>query len=156
MLREIRQLQHKNENLERQYKVLLQKHALVEQIIETLKDDRRCTVVVNRLRRGDNSRSIAQWLRRSTMNNAKALIPAFEAELTAAVEAYQVDRADKLSAGQLSSGMKPTLAQVFMDEWQQACCPGMHVMNPQLDSPSEADDAERQKSVPISSLLNSD
>ena len=156
MLREIRQLQHKNENLEQQHKALLQEHARVEQVIETLRDDRRCTMVVNRLRRGDNPRSIAQWLGRSTMNNAKALSPAFEAELTAAVEAYHLDRVEEPSAGQLSSGMKPTLAQEFMDEWQQACCPGMRGMNTQLDRPSEADDAERQNCVPISSLLNSD
>lgn len=156
MLREIRQLQHRNQNLEHQHKALLQRHAGVEQIIEMLKNDRRCTVAADRLRRGDNPQSVSQSLGRSTIQSSKALSPASEADLAAAVEAYHRDLADKLSVGQLSPGMKPTLAHEIMDEWQWACCPGTHGMNTQFGSPSEADDTERQKCMSINSLLNSD
>ena len=156
MLREIRQLQRKNEDLEQQHKALLQKHARVEQFVETLKDDRRFTVVVDRLRRGDNLRSIAQWLGRSTVCNSEVLSPAAEADLTAAVELHHRDLGDKPSVGQLSPGKEPTLALGFMDEWQRARCPDVYGMNTQCDSPSEADDTKRQECVPLSSLLNSD
>ena len=156
MLREIWQLQQRNHNLEQQYKALLQKHACFQQIIETLVDGQRCTVATDRLRPGDHPRSVAQWLRRSTIQDSKARSPASEADLTVAVEAYHRDLADKLSVGQLPPGMKPTLAQEIMDEWQGACCPGVRGINTQLDSPSVADDTEGQKCMRIDSLLNSE
>ena len=156
MLREIRQLQHKNEDLEQQHKALLQKHARTAHFVETLKDNRRFTVVVDRLRRGDNLRSIAQWLGRSTVSNSEALSPGAEAYLTAAVELHHRDLVDKLPVGQLSPSREPALALEFMDEWQRACCPGLHDVNTQLDSPSEANATKRQECVPLSSLLNSD
>ena len=161
MLREIRQLQHKNEKLEQQHKALLQKYAKVEQIMEeqimeTLKDDRRFTVIVDRLRRGDDPRSVAQWLGRSTNSNSKAQSPASGEVLTLSVEVHGRDRVDKLHAGQLSPGMEPMLAPELVDQSQRACYSGMHGMRTSLDSPSEVGDTERQKCVPISSLLNSD
>ncbi|KAL8791556.1 MAG: hypothetical protein Q9195_005820 [Heterodermia aff. obscurata] len=153
-------LQHSNENLEQQHKVLLQKHARIEQIIEALKDDRRWVMVVDCLRRGDNPRSITQRLRRSTMNTSKntskTLLPVAEADLTSEFEVYRRDLLDKLPAGQLSPGGEPTLAQEIMNNWQRACCPGGHGIKTQLDSPSVADKTERLTSVPISSLLNND
>lgn len=155
MLLEIRQLQHKNKNMERRHKALLQKQKGVEQIIEALTDERRCAVVMDRLRRVDNPRSIAQWLRRSTMNTSKALSPASDVDLTAAVEIHQ-NPVYQQADGQPSPGSTPTFAQELMDEWQRACCPGMHSMNMEGDRPSVGDDTLRQKSMSISSLLNSD
>ena len=156
MLREIRQLQHKNKHLEQQHKALLQKLARLEQFIETLKDDRRCTEVVDRLRRGDDLWSIAPWPGQSTTNNSKALSPVSEADLTAALEVHHRVPVDGLSVGRLSPGLKPTPTQEFIDEWQPACCPSSPSVNTHLDSPSEADDTEKQNCVPISSLLNSE
>ena len=60
MLREIRQLQRKNEDLEEQHSVLSERHEWVEQIIMSFKDDGQRAELVNRLKRGESHEDIAR------------------------------------------------------------------------------------------------
>ena len=60
MLREIRQLQRKNEDLEEQQSVMSQRHERVEKIILSFKDDSKRVELVNRLKRGESHQDIVK------------------------------------------------------------------------------------------------
>ena len=60
MLREIRQLQRKNEDLEEQHSVMSQRHERVEKIILSFKDDSQRAELVNRLKRGESHQDIVK------------------------------------------------------------------------------------------------
>lgn len=80
MLREIRQLQRKNEDLEEQHTTLAEKHACAERIIKSFADDELCVELVERLKIGDSPQSIAEWLSSTS-----------DMDLTATVERYRRD-----------------------------------------------------------------
>ena len=80
MLREIRQLQRKNDDLEEQHTTLAEKHAWAEKIIESFADKELCVELVKRLKIGDSPQSIAEWL--SSTSNM---------DITATVERYRRD-----------------------------------------------------------------
>lgn len=94
LLREIRRLQRKNENLEGQHNALAEKHAWVEQVIETFKNDTQCTEVINRLKHGDSPQSIAQWLGRPITKYSAPSLPSSEEDLAVAIEKYHQELVD--------------------------------------------------------------
>lgn len=59
MLREIRQLQRKNEDLEEQRSVMSERHNRIEKIIVSSKDDSQLAELVNRLKQGVSHKDIA-------------------------------------------------------------------------------------------------
>lgn len=80
MLREIRQLQRKNEDLEEQHNTMAEKHAWAEQIIKSFADEEQCVELVQRLRTGESPQSIAEWLSSTS-----------DMDITATVDRYRSD-----------------------------------------------------------------
>ena len=95
MLREIRRLQRKNEHLEEEKDSLGEKNSWIEQIILSIKDDGQGIEIINRLKRGESHKSIAEWLGRPLVGpETQAVSPTTEHQLSQAIENYHRDLVD--------------------------------------------------------------
>lgn len=90
MMREIRQLQQKSQDLETQRDSLEERNAWIEQIISSLKEDGLYIEIINRLKRGDSHQVIAEWLGRPLISESE-LSPDMASHLNIAIEKYHRD-----------------------------------------------------------------
>ena len=89
MIREIQRLQRRNEYLEEEKDSLGEKNSSIEQIIHSLKDDGQRTEVINRLKRGESHKTIADWLGRPLLgSDALAVSPTTEDQISQAIHQY--------------------------------------------------------------------
>lgn len=90
MMREIRRLQQKSQDLETQRDTLEEENAWIEQIMLSLKDDGLYLEIINRLKRGDSHQVIAEWLGRPLVSECE-LSPDMSNRLNHAIEKYHGD-----------------------------------------------------------------
>ena len=89
MLHEIRRLQLKTEHLEEEKGSLGEKNSLIEHIIRSLKYDGQGIEIINRLKRGESHKSIAEWLGRPLVGtDPQAVSPGSEHQISEAIEQY--------------------------------------------------------------------
>ena len=86
MLREIRRLQLRTEHLEEEKGSLGEKNSWIEDIIRSLKHDGQGIEIINRLKRGESHKSIAEWLGRPL--DPQAVSPKSEHQISQAIEQY--------------------------------------------------------------------
>lgn len=96
MIREIRRLQEKNENLELERDTLDEKVGYIEQIMRSLKDNKQGSEIIRRLKRGESHKDIAEWLGRPLVGpaNAPALSPTTECSISEVIEQYHQELVD--------------------------------------------------------------
>lgn len=90
MIREIQRLQRKNEHLVEEKDALGEKYSRIEQIMHSLKDDTQGTEIINRLKRGESHKAIAEWLGRPLVGiEADGVVsPATENQISEAILRY--------------------------------------------------------------------
>ena len=89
MLREIKRLRQKNEHLEEEKGSLGEKNSWIEHIIHSLQDDGQGVEIINRLKRGESHKSIAEWLGRPLVGtDPQAVSPKTEHQISQAIEQY--------------------------------------------------------------------
>ena len=89
MLREIRRLQNENLVLLEQNANLDAEYSRSDRIIHSLKDDRQGIEIINRLKRGESSQSIASWLGRPMRKDGQAMSPTTEKDVDDAMFGYR-------------------------------------------------------------------
>ena len=87
MVREIQRLRRKNESLEEEKENLEEKNDWIERIVGSLADDGQETEIIQRLKRGESHKTIAEWLGRP-LKNLEDLSPTSELELVHAIERH--------------------------------------------------------------------
>ena len=89
MLQEIRRLQQKTEHLEEEKGSLGEKNSWIEHIIRSLKHDGQGIEIINRLKRGESHKSIAEWLGRPLVGtDLQPVSPTSEHQISQAIEQY--------------------------------------------------------------------
>lgn len=92
MIREIQRLQRKNDFLEEQKDSLGEKNTWIEKIIHSLKDDGQGIEIIDKLKRGESHRAIAEWLGRPLIGPGyQALSRTSEYRISQAIEQYHRD-----------------------------------------------------------------
>lgn len=102
MIREIQRLQRKTEHLEEEKDELGEKNEWIEQIMCSLKNDGQDNDIINRLKRGESHKRIAEWLGRPLVGggggggegSAQALSPTTERNISVAIEHYHRELVD--------------------------------------------------------------
>ena len=85
MVRQIRNLQQRNDFLEEENDQLGEKNVWIEKIMRELRTDGQGSEIISRLKRGDSHQSIAEWLGRPLVPSAS---PQTEREVSLAIEQY--------------------------------------------------------------------
>ena len=88
MIREIQRLQRKNEHLEEENDSLGERNNWIEKIMRSLKDDGQGIEIIQRLKRGESHKTIAEWLGRPLSGEMQDMSPITEIRLTEAIEQY--------------------------------------------------------------------
>ena len=89
MLQEIRRLQQKNEYLEKERDSLEEQNSQIERIIHSLKDNGQRIEIINRLKRGESHKAIAEWLGRPLVgSDTQALSPTDKHQISQAIQRY--------------------------------------------------------------------
>ena len=95
MIREIQRLQRRNEYLEEEKDSLGEKNSWIMQIIHSLNDEGQRTEVINRLKRGESHKTIADWLGRPLVGSGlQAVSPTTEDQISQAIHKYHRDLVD--------------------------------------------------------------
>ena len=98
MVREIQRLQNENSRLAEEKANLDATRSDSDQIIQTLKDDGHGVEIINRLKRGDSIRTIAQWLGRPLRPGGQDLSPTAQKKIDDAMYGYReamIERNDR-------------------------------------------------------------
>ena len=89
MIREIQNLQRKNEDLEEEKGSLGERYSWIDQIMRSLKDDAQGIEIISRLKRGESHKDIAEWLGRPLVGPGdEALSPTVEHQISQAIHQY--------------------------------------------------------------------
>ncbi len=89
MVREIQRLQRKNQHLEEEKDSLGEKNNRIEKIMLSLENDGQGTEIIDRLKRGESHRTIAEWLGRPLVGSKTLdLSPTTEYQISQAIEQY--------------------------------------------------------------------
>lgn len=86
---EIERLRTENQYLIQRNSALGEKNDLLESVVRSLKNDKQSHEIIRRLKRGENHRSIAEWLGRPLVPDLKSLSPESEQQFNMAIAQYR-------------------------------------------------------------------
>lgn len=89
MMSEINRLRLENQHLVQQNSALIEKNDMLENVVQSLKNDKRGHDIIRRLKRGDDHETIAEWLGRPLVPDLGSVSPESEKQLNISIHRYR-------------------------------------------------------------------